>query len=101
MVVLIRAKIDIGAYMTLRFFILESAEILALLGECIYLQLIELKFCNFDVNLNKNIIVRSNKESVMIPLEIKSEDSDNKDNFEDDNKIKDTSSQSLDSSSIN
>ena len=101
MVVLIRAKIDIGAYMTPRFFILESAEILALLGECIYLQLIELKFCNFDVNLNKNIIVRSNKESVMIPLEIKSEDSDNKDNFEDDNKIKDTSSKSLDSSSIN
>ena len=100
MVVLIRAKIDIGAYMTPRFFILESAEILALLGECIYLQLIELKFCNFDVNLNKNIIVRSNKESVMIPLEIKSEDSDNKDNFEDDNKIKDTSSKSLDSSSI-
>ena len=37
----------------------------------------------------------------MIPLEIKSEDSDNKDNFEGDNKIKDTSSKSLDSSSIN
>ena len=70
MVVLVRANIDIGAYMTPRFFILEMAEILALLGECVYLQLIELKFCNLDVNLNKNIIDRSEEESKKIPLEM-------------------------------
>ena len=74
MVVLIRANSDISLYMTPRFFILELAEILALLGECIYLQLIELKFCNFDANLNKNIINRSKKESIMIPLNTKYED---------------------------
>ena len=69
MVVLIRANSDISLYMTPRFFILESAEILALLGECVYLQLIELKFCNLDVNLNKNIIDRSKKESMIINLD--------------------------------
>ena len=74
MVVLIRANSDIGAYMTPRFFILESAEILALLGECVYLQLIELKFCNFDVNLSKNIILRGKRESMILPLGFDEED---------------------------
>ena len=92
MVVLIRAKIDIGAYITPRFFILEFAEILALIGECIYLQLIELKFCNLNINLNKSIIDRGNKESEMIGLETISEDIYSIDNFEDDDKVKDNDS---------
>ena len=54
---------DPSPYLTPRFYILQSAEILALLGECVYLQLIELKCNNFDKNLNKNIIIRGERES--------------------------------------
>ena len=100
MVVLIRSKSDIGSYMTPRFFILELAEILALLGECIYLQLIELKFCNFDVNINKNIINRSKKESIMIPLNTKYDNDSNSSFVEKDN-VEDRVSQSSENLSIN
>ena len=86
--------------MTPRFFILELAEILALLGECIYLQLIELKFCNFDVNLNKNIINRSKKESIMIPLNTKYDNDSNSSFVEKDN-VEDRVSQSSENLSIN
>ena len=99
MVVLMRSKSDIGAYMTPRFFILELAEILALLGECVYLQLIELKFCNFDVNLNKNIIDRGRKESLMIPLNVKY-DNDINSGFVEEDKVEDRVSQSSENSSI-
>ena len=44
------------------FFILEFAEILALLGTCVYLQIIELRICQLDKNLNKNIIEREIEE---------------------------------------
>ena len=54
--------------MTPRFFILESAEILALLGYCVYLQLIELKFCKLDLDLDKNIINRSYRETAIFPM---------------------------------
>ena len=100
MVVLIRANSDISLYMTPRFFILELAEILALLGECIYLQLIELKFCNFDANLNKNIINRSKKESIMIPLNTKYDNDSNSSLVEKDN-VEDRVSQSSENLSIN
>ena len=86
--------------MTPRFFILELAEILALLGECIYLQLIELKFCNFDANLNKNIINRSKKESIMIPLNTKYDNDSNSSFVEKDN-VEDRVSQSSENLSIN
>ena len=55
-------------YITPRFFILESADILALIGYCIYLQLIELKFCKLDKDLDKNIIQRGELESIIIPM---------------------------------
>ena len=64
----IGAKKNAGLYFTPKFFILELAEILALLGECVYLQLIELKFCNLDVNLNKNIIDRSKEDSKFLEM---------------------------------
>ena len=66
--VLLRVNDDIKEYMTPRFFILESAEILALLGYCVYLQLIELKFCKFDLDLDKNIINRSYRETAIFPM---------------------------------
>ena len=65
-VIFLRLNTDILSYLTPRFFILEFAELSALICECIYLQLIELKFCNLNVNLNKNIIDRSNEESMSI-----------------------------------
>ena len=65
-VIFLRINIDILSYLTPRFFILEFAELSALICECIYLQLIELKFCNLNVNLNKNIIDRSKEESMSI-----------------------------------
>jgi len=68
--VLLRANSDIADYITPRFFILESAEIFAILGYCVYLQLFELKFCSLNQNLDKNIIDRGQKESVLIPLDI-------------------------------
>ena len=57
-------------YITPRFFILESADILALLGYSIYLQLILLKFCKLDKDLDKNIIQRGKKELITIPMDL-------------------------------
>ena len=67
--VLLRVNEDIEEYMTPRFFILESGEILALLGYCVYFQLIELKFCKLDLNLDKNIMDRGQKETIIIPTQ--------------------------------
>ena len=53
-----------------RFFILESAEIFALLGYCVYLQIIELKCCSLNRNLDKNIIDRGRRESAYIESDI-------------------------------
>ena len=81
----IGAKKNASLYFTPKFFILELAEILALLGECVYLQLIELKFCNLDVNLNKNIIDRSKEDSKL--LEIITLNDNQSDIFLDDEKV--------------
>ena len=53
---------NIENYLTERFYLLESAEILALIGTCVYLQIIELRICQLDKNLNKNIIEREIEE---------------------------------------
>jgi len=45
-----------------------------------------------NINLNKSIIDRGNKESEMIGLETISEDIYSIDNFEDDDKVKDNDS---------
>ena len=45
------------------FYITQAAELFAILGYCIFLQLIELKFCQFDYDLNKNIIERGKNDS--------------------------------------
>ena len=51
-----------------------------------------IKICNLNINLNKSIIDRGNKESEMIGLETISEDIYSIDNFEDDDKVKDNDS---------
>jgi hypothetical protein len=84
--VLLRVNDDITDYITPRFFILEFAEIFAILGYCVYLQLIELKFCSLNQNLDKNIIDRGHKESIIIPLDMihDIETEKNEDNNDDD-----------------
>ena len=65
----LRANTDISAYITPRFFILEFADIFAILGYCVYFQLFELKFCSLNKDINKNIIDRGVKESILLPLD--------------------------------
>lgn len=74
-------------YFNARFFILEIADLLALLGECIFLQLIELKFCGLDKNLNKNIIDRSQEESTNAMMEMYSRSDSDVTIFTDDDKL--------------
>ena len=76
--VMLRVNDDISDYITPRFFLHESSEIFAIIGYCIYLQLIELRFCNLDNDLNKNIIIRGAAESsILIPMKVySSNDSD-------------------------
>ena len=66
--VMLRIENDIGEYMTPRFFLHEFSEIFAIIGYCIYLQLIELRFCGLDNDLKKNIIIRGKYESKLIPM---------------------------------
>ena len=58
-----------GNYFLLKnpnFYVSELADFLAILGYFIFLQLIELRFCRFDYDLNRNIIKRAKSESNMI-----------------------------------
>ena len=58
-------------YITLeQFIILESAEILAILGYTVYFEIIELRCLGLDRNLKKNIIRRSSLETPIMPREV-------------------------------
>ena len=46
--------------------ILEMAEALAILGYCVFLELIELRFCLLDENLKRNISDRGKRETIYI-----------------------------------
>ena len=80
----IREK-DIG-YTTLKFTIEYIAELLAILGYMIYLEIIELRFCGLDSDIKKNIMDRSYRESNIKALEIyplnQDNDSDDDDEIE-------------------
>ena len=47
----------------LRFGIYISSEIFKIIGFCIYLEIIELRFCGLDKNTRKNIISRGDIDS--------------------------------------
>ena len=67
-----------------KFCVEYIAEMLALIGYTIYLEIIELRFCNLDKNLKKNIMDRSENESLVeIPIDDPGHISD--DEEEDDN----------------
>ena len=52
-----------------QFFILQTSEIMALLGYIIYLEIIELRFCGLDKDLRRNIIIRGERETIQKPLD--------------------------------
>ena len=68
-----------GGYSGKKFCVEYIAEILALIGYTIYLEIIELKFCGLDKDLKKNIIERSIRETLN-----KNIDKNLVDNFSDD-----------------
>ena len=70
---------------TQQFFILQSSEIVALLGYIIYLEIIELRFCGLDKDLRRNIIVRGERETIQKPLDDNS--------FEENNVLNQTNSE--------
>ena len=48
------------------FIFIESPEIFELIASCIYLEIIELRFCNLNTNIRKNIILRGENDSLNI-----------------------------------
>ena len=68
----------------LQFIILELAEIFAIIGYLIYLEIIELRFSGLDENLKKNISMRAERDSLyQIETETSEEDDDDDDNDND------------------
>ena len=56
-------------YLNARFFLDTASDITAIIGFLIYLEIIELNFCNLNKNLRKYIILRSEDESSNIESE--------------------------------
>ena len=52
-----------------QFIILEMAEILAIIGYAVYLEIIELRFFGLDEDLKRNIIKRGFRETPLKPVE--------------------------------
>ena len=76
-VIKILSNIDnYSEYITLsKFFILELAEIFAIFGYSIYLEIIELRFYGFDKNLKRHIIERGETEVLLYSLQTISDNS--------------------------
>ena len=49
----------------IQFFTLQTAEVLAFIGGCVFLEIIELRCCELNTNLRKNITKRERLESVL------------------------------------
>ena len=64
----------------LQFVLLELAEIIAILGYLVYLEIIELKFFGLDENLKKNLILKAEAESSKVLMEdMEDDNSDDED----------------------
>ena len=57
-----------------QFIILETTEVLAILGYAVYLELIELRFWDLDKDLKRNIIERGFRETPLKPMEMSFEE---------------------------
>ena len=85
-------KEDYQKYITLKqFFILQTSELLALLGYLVYFEIIELRFCKLDKDLKKNIANRGDRESRITKNPDNSKDNEN-DNYNEDDKSSNTES---------
>ena len=63
-----------------QFLILQTAEVLAFIGFCVFLEIIELRCCELNTNLRKNIKKRERLESVLsneMSIDINDDDMDN------------------------
>ena len=59
-----------GDYMTLsQLLILQASEIIAILGYAVYLEIIELNFCELDKDLRRKIIERGEREILQKSLD--------------------------------
>ena len=78
-------KEDYQKYITLKqFFILQTSELLALLGYLVYFEIIELRFCKLDKDLKKNIANRGDRESKITKNPDNFKDNENNNENEDD-----------------
>lgn len=66
-----------------RFIILQITEILALFGYSVYLEIIELRFCNLDKDLRRKISERGKRESIQSTIEYNNDDNDDSDDNDD------------------
>ena len=65
------------AYKTfIQFIFTELKQIFSLIGNIIYIELIELRFCKFDYDLRKNIKSRGERESSLGPLHEEEEENE-------------------------
>ena len=63
----------------LQFILLESAEMISLLANLIYLEFIELRFCNLDKNLKRKLILKAKIEDINNFLISDDDESDDED----------------------
>ena len=71
-------------YITLQqLLILQSSEIIALLGYSVYLEIIELRFCGLDKDVKRKIIERAKKESIHTKYIDNNDEGNNEDNNDD------------------
>ena len=67
-------------YISLKqFFILQTSEVTALLGYAVYLEIIELRFCNLDKDLKRKIMERAQRDTIIKHADYNDEDEDNSD----------------------
>ena len=73
-----------GGYSTSKFTLEYIAELLALVGYIIFLEIIELKFCGLDEDLKKNIMERSIRDTAQKEMDININDDNISDDEDDD-----------------
>jgi len=74
----------------IQFIFTELKQIFSLIGNMIYIELIELRFCNLDYDLRKNIKSRGDRESSLGPIYEEEEEENEKDKNKNDLGLKDS-----------
>ena len=82
-------------YMKYKLIIDLFSDLMSIIGFLIYIEIIELNFCDFNYNLRKNIILRGDKDTFKIFPNNKHIDNDDKTNSEFDESILNSSSSEI------